>query len=361
MFAVVGTVPNPEFPLVAGEVTFKNENLCIQGKKIPVKRGTPALLASATNTVETLGQEKPFGYLIGDIGRGDGSQKLYQYLVQDLKEKPFQVIIFHYIQPLIGWHSRILSTLQKMAPKPILIADAGFMYVAKMSGKASNYDLFTPDLGELAFLADELAPHPFYTRGFLLHEENRVPDLIARAYQYGNASKYLLVKGRKDYLANKNGIQAIIDTPMEEAMEAIGGTGDTLTGILAGLVSSGMELDQAAILAAKANRLAGHYAKPTPGTQINEIIHYIPKAIEEVLKAKTKKDKKIHPEMTVLEIVDRYRATQSVFKKYDEQAGVCICCQALFEPLKELANKYKLNLEQLIFDLENSIPNGFIN
>jgi ADP-dependent NAD(P)H-hydrate dehydratase / NAD(P)H-hydrate epimerase len=52
-----------------------------------------------------------------------------------------------------------------MNRRPILIADAGFMYAAKMSGQAACYDFFTPDVGELAFLADEMAPHPFYTRG----------------------------------------------------------------------------------------------------------------------------------------------------------------------------------------------------
>jgi len=34
----------------------------------------------------------------------------------------------------------------------------------------------------------------------------------------------------------------------------------------------------------KANRLAGHYAKPTPATQIIEIIQDIPKALSKVLR-----------------------------------------------------------------------------
>lgn len=84
-----------------------------------------------------------------------------------------------------------------MRPQPLLIADAGFMYAAKMSGQSEAYDLFTPDAGELAFLADEEAPHPFYTRGFILHEENHVPELIARAYAHKNAAKHLLIKGKK--------------------------------------------------------------------------------------------------------------------------------------------------------------------
>ena len=82
------------------------------------------------------------------------------------------------------------------------MADAGYMYVAKMSGYAASYDLFTPDVGELAFLADEKAPHPFYTRGFLLHEEERVPELILRAYHHENAARHLLVKGRCDRVAS---------------------------------------------------------------------------------------------------------------------------------------------------------------
>jgi ADP-dependent NAD(P)H-hydrate dehydratase / NAD(P)H-hydrate epimerase len=278
MFAVVGTVPKKNFPLVAGKATLENGEICIGGNRVPIKRGTSALLAAAIKAGEALGIEEPFCYLAGDIGRGDGSEKLYRYLVEDLKGTDFHTIVFHYLQPHIGWHSRILSAVRKLGKKPILIADAGFMYVAKMSGRSDAYDLFTPDIGELAFLADELAPHPFYTRGFLLHEDNHVPDLISRAYVHGNAARYLLVKGRKDYIASKEGVQAVIEEYSSEAMEAIGGTGDTLTGIVSAFIASGMEIGKGAILAARVNRLAGYYAQPSPGTQVNEIIQYISKA-----------------------------------------------------------------------------------
>jgi hypothetical protein len=284
MLAVVGTVPDHGFPLLAGKVTLENGDISIQSRRITIKRGTPALLAAAVKVAEALGQEEPFGYLVGDIGRGDGSKKLYQYLVQHLKQTNFNTIAFHYLQPLVGWHNRILTVIKKMIPKPILIADAGFMYVAKMSGRSEEYDLFTPDIGELAFLADESAPHPFYTRGFILHEENHVPDLITKAYLHKNAARYLLVKGIRDYVVNQVGTQAVIDEYSQEAMEAIGGTGDTLTGIVAALIASGMELGQAAILAARVNRLAGYYAQPNPGSQVSDIIQYIPKALEDMLK-----------------------------------------------------------------------------
>ena len=294
MLAVVGTVPDHDFPLLAGKVTLENGDICIQGRRVTINRGTPALLAAAARVGEALGQEEPFGYLVGDIGRGDGSKKLYQYLVQHLKQTDFHTIAFHYLQPLVGWHNRIQSVIKKMIPKPILIADAGFMYVAKMSGRSEAYDLFTPDIGELAFLADEVAPHPFYTRGFILHEENHVPDLITRAYAHGNAPEYLLVKGRKDYLASKEGVQAIIDNPLEEALEAIGGTGDTLTGIVAALIASGIDIREAAITAAKVNRLAGVHAHPTPATQVMEIIRCIPEALKILMKEDQWKTKKHH-------------------------------------------------------------------
>jgi|GEM_PF-1608877 len=68
------------------------------------------------------------------------------------------------------------------------------------------------------------------------------------------------------------------------------------------------------------------------------------------------KKESIGPEMTVLDIVSRYRHTEAVFKKYDEQAGECICCQALFESLKDVAARYGLDLEKLLRDLRDRAP-----
>jgi hypothetical protein len=284
MFAVVGTIPDSGFPLLAGKVTLEKDEICIENNRVPAKRGTAALLAAAIKVGEVLGQEEPFGYLVGDIGRGEGSQQLYKYLAKHLSQTDFHIVAFHYIQPLIGWHNRILSVIEKMKKRPILVADAGYMYVAKMSGKSDAYDLFTPDVGELAFLADETAPHPFYTRGFILHEENHVPDLISQAYAHNNAARYLLVKGRQDYIASQKGILSIVDDPLEEVMEAIGGTGDTLTGIVAALIASGLDIREAAITGSKVNRLAGSYAHPTPATQVIEIIRCIPEALKILMK-----------------------------------------------------------------------------
>jgi hypothetical protein len=68
-----------------------------------------------------------------------------------------------------------------------------------------------------------------------------------------------------------------------------------------------------------------------------------------------RKDRKITPDRTVLYVVDRYRNTEAVFRKYDEQAGVCICCQALFETIGDVAAKYELDLDHFLLDLEEAI------
>ncbi|OPX20865.1 MAG: sugar kinase [Desulfobacca sp. 4484_104] len=279
MLVVVGTIPVPDFPLVTGQVTLNQDLINIGGYQFPVNRGTPALLGAALISCEVLGQSAPYAYLVGDLGLGEGSRRLYKYLEAKLKKAHIQTLVFHYLQPDVDWHNRVLFAVAEMSPRPILIADAGFMYAAKMSGQASHYDLFIPDVGELAFLADGQAPHPFYTRGFILHQEDRVPELIARAYAHDNAARYLLVKGHQDYLATAEGILATVDHPVEPALEAIGGTGDTLTGIAAALVSTGTAIDQAAIMAAQVNRFAGHHAHPTPATQVAEIIRHIPAAL----------------------------------------------------------------------------------
>ncbi|GAB6905785.1 conserved hypothetical protein [Desulfosarcina cetonica] len=287
MLCILGTVPDAGFPMVNGPVYLKNGRLIVGDRQVAIQRGTPALVGAVLAAQTVLPLPAVEAWLVGDIGRGEGSRRLYAHMEQALDRSAWTVLVFHYLQPDVDWHNRVLFTVERILPRPVLIADAGFMYAAKMSGQADQYDLFTPDVGELAFLADEHAPHPFYTRGFILHQENKVPELIARAYQNANAARWLLVKGRTDYLADAQGIRKTVDAPASAAMEAMGGTGDTLTGLVAALAASGMPIDRAAILAARANRLAGQWANPTPATQIEAIVEQIPAALKQVLAGDT--------------------------------------------------------------------------
>jgi hypothetical protein len=63
----------------------------------------------------------------------------------------------------------------------------------------------------------------------------------------------------------------------------------------------------------------------------------------------------IHKDLTVLDIVSRFRETEAVFKAYDAAAGECICCQALFDRLEDVCTRYHLNMDRLLSDLEAAI------
>ncbi|MEE4111260.1 MAG: NAD(P)H-hydrate dehydratase [Desulfobacteraceae bacterium] len=283
MIGIVGTVPDPHFPLTHGIIGWDEGRIAVGGRHIDVNRGTPALLAAALKASEAVGGPGIYAFLVGDIGKGDGSRTLYRFLAAHLPEFDLRVLTFHYLQPDADWHNRVLFAVDDMPRRPIMIADAGFMYAAKMSGQAGAYDFFTPDVGELAFLSDELAPHPFYTRGFILHRHEDVRDMIHRAYRHENAAVHLLVKGRMDVIAHKDRVIATVDHPSFPAMEAIGGTGDTLTGLLTTLCGAGFKPMEAAVLAARANRRTGHHAQPDPATQVAALIDKIPQALSDLL------------------------------------------------------------------------------
>lgn len=291
MIGIVGTVPDLDLPVIHGKVNLVGNQIEINGRRIGVNRCTPALIGAALKASECLQYPEIYAFLVGDIGTGNGSRKLYKFLTDHLHEFEFKVLTFHYLQPDVDWHNKVMFAVEKMNKRPILIADAGFMYAAKMSGQAGFYDFFTPDAGELAFLADEQAPHPFYTRGFILHANgSSVIDLIQRAYKHKNASRYLLVKGAADYITDGSDVVQTVDFPSFEAMEAIGGTGDTLTGLLCALCGADFKLTDAAVLAARSNRWSGYYANPNPATQISELIEKIPHALNKVLNEQSEKD-----------------------------------------------------------------------
>lgn len=306
MWLIVGTVPDANFALTPDAVTAQSRVdgdalLLPDGRRVPVRRGTAALAATALLACASCGFPAPGLLLAGDTGSGTGSRAVYAWLEEHLPELAaapgsrtdcpaggrtggqggwLAGLTFHYLFPDLDWHNRVLMALQALERKPLLAADAGFMYVAKMSGYADAYDLFTPDLGELAFLADEKAPHPFYTRGFLLAEEEDVPGLLARARQHGNCPSNLIIKGQADYIVCNGEIRATVTEPSAAAMECIGGTGDLVTGLVTAFLAGGLPLCRAAFSAARATRLLARHCAPTPATQVGELIARLPEVLQ---------------------------------------------------------------------------------
>ncbi|MEG1610149.1 MAG: NAD(P)H-hydrate dehydratase, partial [Bilophila sp.] len=223
-----------------------------------------------------------YALVAGDTGNGKGSREVYEKLLQLLPKMQPRGITFHYLLPDVDYHNRILMALEALADRPLLVADAGYMYAAKMSGYAEQYDLFTPDIGELAFLADEKAPHPFYTRNFFLADEARAEELIAAAYAHNNASQHMLVKGSVDRHVHKGSILETIATPDVPMLEPVGGTGDTLTGIVSALLAAGKTMDESCTTAFKVNRYMGFLAHPTPASSIAALLPFLQTAFSHV-------------------------------------------------------------------------------
>ena len=281
MWCIVGTLPNAGAGLLTvgleADSRVEDSRLLLPGgHAVPVRRGTAALAAAAIMTCQELGLASPRLLLAGDVGDGAGSRAVYAWLEEHLPELAPDGLTFHYLFPDVDGHNRVLMAAQALPQRPVLVADAGFMYAAKMSGYADRYDLFTPDIGELAFLADEKAPNPFYTRGFLLAREDDALPLIRRAAAHGNCPQHLLVKGSTDYVVTDGNVTDTVKEPAVPAMECIGGTGDLLAGLVTAFLCGNAPLREACAAASRtARRLAAHCA-PDPGTSIDSLIARLP-------------------------------------------------------------------------------------
>ncbi|ACV24008.1 conserved hypothetical protein [Methanocaldococcus fervens AG86] len=235
--------------------------------------GTGALIGAVLRVLEYFDNNNIKVITAGDIGEGYGSLKIYDRL----KEVDDDLLVIHYIKPKI-------SKIKEIDFSPKIIADAGGMYAGKAANIGDKFYLFLPDVGELAFLADEKAIHPAYVRGFISEiDDKEVPKLIERAYKL-KMPKYMIVKGENDYVVKEGKIIDIIKEPKIEAMECIGGTGDTLTGIVSALISAGFKAEEAMSLGCRINRKLGEVVNAKPNTQILGIINAIPKVLNECIK-----------------------------------------------------------------------------
>jgi len=113
---------------------------------------------------------------------------------------------------------------------------------------------------------------------------DRMPDLIRAAYENKNAAGLILVKGATDYIAGAGGIIDTVSVPNVPAMEAIGGTGDTITGMVSAFVYAGLEPHEAAVMAARSNRVAGKMAAVSPATRVAHVIEQLPLVFKRYLR-----------------------------------------------------------------------------
>ena len=284
MMLIAGTIPSRDLPLTMTKVRAEGEFLVIDGHYIPCTQGTGAMISAALATTNYLGLEAPQVLVAGDIGEGKGSREIYEYLIKMVATLSPEVLALHYCVPDMALMKRLCQSTKECAKKLLMVADAGSMYAAKAAGLATEFDIFTPDATEMAFLADPNATHPAYISRHLFDTDiTQTPRLVADAYHHQNAARLLLVKGAVDYVVDDGEILATIAEPNVPELEAIGGTGDTITGLVSAFTYAGLEPHEAAIIAAKANRRAGEIAQATPATRARQIIEQFPAVFKEHL------------------------------------------------------------------------------
>ncbi len=66
----------------------------------------------------------------------------------------------------------------------------------------------------------------------------------------------------------------------------------------------------------------------------------------------------ITSETKMIDVISRYRQTESTFRHLNEQVGTCVCCQGLFLSLREAAERFGFNLETLMNELHAEIRDG---
>lgn len=282
---VVATYPIAEGPVLEGRVTLEPDGgIAIGGTRVPSSQGTSAMLGAAAQVTTHLGTSAPYALVAGDIGRGDGTRHVYERLADVAAGVRPSVVAFHYMQPIMALMRRAIEELAAVAPEALLVADAGGMYAAKAAGVASRFELMTPDVGEVGFLADPAVTHPAYVSHYLFGNDGFDPVALARqAHETGGAARVLLIKGVRDHIARDGVIEAEVAEPCVPELEAIGGTGDTVTGLASAFLAAGFPTVDAARCACLANREAGRAMGATPAMHARDLVAALPDVLRENL------------------------------------------------------------------------------
>ncbi|NLE73434.1 MAG: sugar kinase [Actinobacteria bacterium] len=278
---VMATYPVDGGQVLDGEAVLTEDGrLIIDGSPLPASQGTYALLAAACRTASFLGASMPHALVAGDVGRGGGTRAAYRQLAEVASRIDPTVVVFHYMQPIMALMRRALDELASTCPDALLVADAGGMYAAKAAGLAPRFELMTPDVGEIGFLADPKVSHPAYVAHHLLGGGDFDPaELAQEARKNGGSSRVLLIKGSVDHIVEEGKVKAVIDEPSVPALEAIGGTGDTITGLASAFMAAGYTTVDAAVYAARANREAGILMQATPAMSVADLVGKLPEVL----------------------------------------------------------------------------------
>lgn len=168
---------------------------------------------------------------------------------------------------------KILSTVLAFTNKPVIIDADGLNTLSQNTDLIANrdYPIFvTPHLGEMARLTKT---------DISLIAKNLIKSAIQFTKQY---QVTCILKDTRTIISTPKSDQIYINQSGNNGM-ATGGSGDVLTGILAGLIAQGINLDIAAPVSVYLHGLAGDNAandKNQYSMMANDIIEYLPEILK---------------------------------------------------------------------------------
>ena len=172
--------------------------------------------------------------------------------------------------------AKLVREIVSESALPVVLDADGLNAYAGRSGELKGEErvlILTPHPGEMARL---LSAASGQTRSAAQVQEDRVG--LARAFAREH-SCYLVLKGHLTVVAEPSG-QAWINPTGNPGM-ATGGSGDVLTGVLAGLLGQGLSPLEACLLGVFAHGLAGDMAAADYGEtslMARDLIEYLPEA-----------------------------------------------------------------------------------
>ncbi len=72
------------------------------------------------------------------------------------------------------------------------------------------------------------------------------------------------------------------------------------------------------------------------------------------MSVKSEETKAIAEDTILLDVVSNWPATEAAIKKYDEKAGVCLCCSCLFDTIEDVAARFSLDKDAFLSDLQKA-------
>lgn len=177
------------------------------------------------------------------------------------------------IGPGLGTHTKtvkLVKMLVEKLDKPLVLDADGLNALSESPDLISKYKndmILTPHPGELSRLIQK-------TNQEILDDRIEIARQTAQSW-----GQILVLKGSPTIVADKSG-EVYINTTGNAGM-ATGGSGDVLTGIIAGLLAQGMSAIHAAIAGVFIHGLAGDLAKGKFGEMgmiAGDILKYVPEA-----------------------------------------------------------------------------------